>query len=421
MTMHASKGLEFKAVFIASGLSKPKSDDSLEEEKRLYYVALTRAEHKLYLPWTRWDRHLRKGVEERGLGSMGSPLLGDGFLSRAILALFAADGREPGNATVSLASDGNGDLGENGGSDLKSGRAAPIYDIGSLKHLRLQWDSFSSLSRWDAAESVAPAVENDSDETPAGVLPVQKPGATLLPRNNISGNVFHEIMETLCAMDEKKGEAGFGVGAVPLDEALADGGQLMDVVRRAMRRNALDNQDGGGDSTELTLARMAWRALNTSIEIGGREIFLKDVRFADRLAEVEFVVDEAAVLGADTPRIGDTVRDGVFNGKIDLLIRPDGEGGPVYILDWKTNSLGDYGKLSVESAMEAAGYPLQFKLYSLAVARWLGRDALAGIVYLFVRGGEHGSRSGVYARIMDDRALEDCRLGVLEAVSGGNR
>jgi hypothetical protein len=71
--------------------------------------------------------------------------------------------------------------------------------------------------------------------------------------------------------------------------------------------------------------------------------------------------------------------------------------------------------------MEAAGYPLQFKLYSLAVARWLGRDALAGIVYLFVRGGEHGGQSGVYARIMDDRALEDCRLGVLEAVSGGNR
>ena len=421
MTMHASKGLEFKAVFIASGLSKPKSDDSLEEEKRLYYVALTRAEHKLYLPWTRWDRHLRKGVEERGLGSMGSPLLGDGFLARAILASFAAEGREPGDATVSLASDGNGDLGENGGLDLKSGRAAPIYDIGSLKHLRLQWDSFSSLSRWDSAESVAPAVENDSDETPAGVLPLQKPGATLLPRNNISGNVFHEIMETLCAMDEKKGEAGFGVGAVPLDEALADGGQLMDVVRRAMRRNALDNQDGGGDSTELTLARMAWRALNTSIEIGGREIFLKDVRSADRLAEVEFVVDEAAVLGADAPRVGDAVRDGVFNGKIDLLIRPDGEGGPVYILDWKTNSLADYGRPGVESAMEAAGYPLQFKLYSLAVARWLGRDALAGIVYLFVRGGEHGSRSGVYARIMDDRALEDCRLGVLEAVSGSNR
>jgi exodeoxyribonuclease V beta subunit len=208
---------------------------------------------------------------------------------------------------------------------------------------------------------------------------------------------------------------------VPLDEALADGGQLMDVVRRAMRRNALDNLERGGDSTELTLARMVWRALNTCIEMGGREIFLKDVRSADRLAEVEFVVDEVAVLGADTPRVGDAVRDGVFNGKIDLLIRPDGEGGPVYILDWKTNSLADYGESGVESAMEAAGYPLQFKLYSLAVARWLGRDALAGIVYLFVRGGEHGSRSGVYARIMDDRALEDCRLGVLEAVSGGNR
>lgn len=57
MTVHASKGLEFKYVFI-TGLEKDlfphsrpgggKKEDS-EEERRLFYVALTRAEKKLYL------------------------------------------------------------------------------------------------------------------------------------------------------------------------------------------------------------------------------------------------------------------------------------------------------------------------------------------------------------------------------------
>lgn len=421
MTMHAAKGLEFKAVFIASGFSKPKDDGSLEEEKRLYYVALTRAEHKLYLPWTQWDRHLRMGAEERGLGSSGSPLLGDGFLSRAIQTSFAAEGKDAGKATVSLPvlETARSNENENGASERKERHAPQVYDIGYLKHLCLQWDSFSSLCRHDVADRVVPSAENEVDEASAGRLSAQKPVATLLPRNNVSGNVFHEIMETLCGTDEATGGVGFSVGAMPFDEALADNGPLMGLVRRTMRRNVLGNQERGVDSTERTLARMVWRALNTCIEVGGRKIFLRDIRFADRLAEVEFVMDEASVLAADTPRTGDIVRDGVFNGKIDLLIRPDGKDGPVYVLDWKTNTLADYGKSGVEAAMEAAGYPLQFKLYSLAVARWLGREALAGVAYLFVRGGEHGDKSGVYARVMDDEALDGCRQSLLDAVSNG--
>lgn len=58
MTVHASKGLEFEYVFIVgledglfpnqrSGESKTKED--AEEERRLFYVALTRAKKKVYL------------------------------------------------------------------------------------------------------------------------------------------------------------------------------------------------------------------------------------------------------------------------------------------------------------------------------------------------------------------------------------
>ncbi len=56
MTVHAAKGLEFKAVFIVGledGLfpheNSMRDDKGLEEERRLMYVALTRAREKLYL------------------------------------------------------------------------------------------------------------------------------------------------------------------------------------------------------------------------------------------------------------------------------------------------------------------------------------------------------------------------------------
>ena len=57
MTVHAAKGLEFSAVFL-TGLeqdlfpfkaSDPGRNDDIEEERRLAYVAITRARHKLWI------------------------------------------------------------------------------------------------------------------------------------------------------------------------------------------------------------------------------------------------------------------------------------------------------------------------------------------------------------------------------------
>src|SRR5262249_16172219 len=63
MTLHTAKGLEFPVVFIM-GLEEglfPHSRSlmeapQLEEERRLFYVGMTRAEHKLYLTSARFRR-----------------------------------------------------------------------------------------------------------------------------------------------------------------------------------------------------------------------------------------------------------------------------------------------------------------------------------------------------------------------------
>jgi DNA helicase-2/ATP-dependent DNA helicase PcrA len=58
MTIHAAKGLEFPVVFI-TGLEEklfplnPEDRKELEEERRLFYVALTRAEKKLYISYAK--------------------------------------------------------------------------------------------------------------------------------------------------------------------------------------------------------------------------------------------------------------------------------------------------------------------------------------------------------------------------------
>jgi DNA helicase II / ATP-dependent DNA helicase PcrA len=53
MTMHAAKGLEFPIVFIAGCedgyIPHRRSDTDIEEERRLFYVAMTRAKNQLYL------------------------------------------------------------------------------------------------------------------------------------------------------------------------------------------------------------------------------------------------------------------------------------------------------------------------------------------------------------------------------------
>ncbi len=76
LTVHNAKGLEFPVVFMA-GLEEalfPHSrslqlESAMEEERRLCYVAMTRAEKKLYVSWARYRRRFGGGQAEGSLRS----------------------------------------------------------------------------------------------------------------------------------------------------------------------------------------------------------------------------------------------------------------------------------------------------------------------------------------------------------------
>ncbi|MBW8887781.1 MAG: UvrD-helicase domain-containing protein [Fibrobacteres bacterium] len=65
MTVHAAKGLEFHTVFIPNldddvFPAKPNhTDTGIEEERRLFYVAMTRAKQRLFLSWPKTKIHYR--------------------------------------------------------------------------------------------------------------------------------------------------------------------------------------------------------------------------------------------------------------------------------------------------------------------------------------------------------------------------
>ncbi|MBO4438419.1 MAG: UvrD-helicase domain-containing protein [Spirochaetaceae bacterium] len=71
MTIHASKGLEFPVVFIIGcedgiiphARSLEEGDGNIEEERRLFYVAITRAQQKLFLSSCRHRRKMQTVVE----------------------------------------------------------------------------------------------------------------------------------------------------------------------------------------------------------------------------------------------------------------------------------------------------------------------------------------------------------------------
>ena len=81
MTVHSSKGLEFPVVFL-TGLEDGlfplhrslDSNETLEEERRLFYVGVTRAMHKVYLMYANNRRRMGSddlyGIVSRFIGEI---------------------------------------------------------------------------------------------------------------------------------------------------------------------------------------------------------------------------------------------------------------------------------------------------------------------------------------------------------------
>lgn len=183
------------------------------------------------------------------------------------------------------------------------------------------------------------------------------------------------------------------------------------VVKTAIQRFSPDQDEAYGSN----LKEMLSHVFNTTITIGADSFKLSQLNMQSCINEFEFdfnvspfTVSHLKTFGDDQVHID--VRDfrdieGVMNGKVDLFFEHHGK---YYILDWKSNYLGDslldYSSQGLAMAMNENNYHLQYLIYTLAIKKYLEtrlpvfdyETQFGGVIYLFVRGVREHQNTGVF-------------------------
>lgn len=171
------------------------------------------------------------------------------------------------------------------------------------------------------------------------------------------------------------------------------------------------------ENPEQKILQMLSHIVHTTLQDGQKTFTLNEVSFSSRIQEMEF---DMPLTDVDLKRFPESLEGGkvplrirkeggltgILNGKIDLFFE---HGGRYYLLDWKSNHLGNqaeaYHTAALESAMEEHNYYLQYYLYCLAACRYLkqrlpGFDYekhFGGVYYIFLRGIRSGTSYGIYS------------------------
>ncbi|MEZ5144870.1 MAG: UvrD-helicase domain-containing protein [Acidimicrobiales bacterium] len=391
--------------------------DKLErdgESRRLLYVALTRAKHRLVLWWYR----PHQGKPPLG-GLLGHACgLEDGAVDIDVLVatsggcIARADVATPAPHLVLASHDD---------------AAPPVLEVASAdRRLEDRWRiwSFTAVQGAAVARATAPSPAppvlggNDERTEAAGAddelvltdlagAPPGGAGTSLLLRDVPGGTAFGTLVHAVLERT---------------DFAAAD---LHDELRircaEGLQRRRLS-------VTPDHLAEGLLAALRAPLGGPVGERHLAELSRADRLDELGFdlplagfdATDLAAVLADHLPA-DDPLRPwveqaaagglrvevaGWLTGSIDLVARCSIAGTTRYWLaDYKTNRLpdgSDYGQDDLVGAMEHHGYPLQATLYLVALHRYLRRRLegyepdrdLVGAAYLFLRGMDPGRSAG---------------------------
>jgi exodeoxyribonuclease V beta subunit len=437
MTMHVSKGLQFPVVFMAGGLTQrarqgpivyhrpaepPEAaaivkvidlgggdeagrtahlQEAIEEDKRLLYVALTRAMLKLYLPyylpeskmgWVGPAAHLLApalaAVFDKN-AAMETPAACQGvrWLNPAeILATRSPAAGEPEDAPAAPPPIETTFMAQPSFVERRTTVASFTRLHQVAQRSQPQPPSLTQFSvdggRWEGEaggvgdEAHEPALSREEAAYESEAHPSER-----LPGGAAMGSLLHDILERI---DFAAVRAASGPAALDTDSR--------DLIRQAMQHYQLDPIWGSD------LAHLVWTALTTPIPCGRSAFCLGDLPKSARLHEAEFYchLEGRAALEAALP-------EGFLRGYVDLLFHHNGR---YYLLDWKSNRLVDgYDPASVAAGMTASGYHLQYRIYTLAALRWLKRRLgqgfdvrkhFGGVYYLYLRGLGRSPGSGVF-------------------------
>jgi exodeoxyribonuclease V beta subunit len=411
MTMHRAKGLEAEVVFVYGGFGpgpvdrvraftvdgrrvrlagRPRREtvtslikaERADDDRRLFYVALTRAKRRLVLPFSGNVPEIDASPfdidrEETWRISGGYRLVNDRL--RALVGerrLFGAR-----DVAVDPAA-GDDPAGSGRAAALRAWRPAPalLAPIGpdpELAHLarRRAGTATTSYSRIKQAHGGYRPPTEILDEAPVAAAPAAR--GEVDPRGELGGGArsgvfLHDLLEKIPLPT---------LIETPDAAAWADRPDVRALVESLLRKH-------GREPGQLApAARLAHAALTAPLPVVGGA--LPGLGRAARVArELEFLFPFPDAAGGPDR--------GFVKGFVDVIFEHEGR---TYFGDWKTDRLPSYAPEAVAAHVDA-NYGLQERLYALALVKMLGIEDQAahearfgGTLYLFVRGLPDGIQS----------------------------
>jgi exodeoxyribonuclease V beta subunit len=413
LTMHASKGLEFKIVFIGGGFTKRDTSVFLtyhinnqrifdlvkeertsdlhdlersHEEERLFYVAFTRARDRLYIPLF---EPTKNSISKAGMIGNRIPKALTAVRNDPVTTLVEYDQIQSSSAIfqnnlsnqalhVSLPDPlfpeidkdfHNRSVTVNSFSGLKMKlHGSPAYDT-----LRIEYGPGTPLTV-------------DEDSTPTIDLPDDRPikDSEGIPHGIESGLMLHEILEKI---DFKN----IFLIENPI-EILGKNSTFHAIINTAIKNN-LKNKYSDSDLLKSETAKIIWNTLHAPLDDSG----LKLGNIDNKIHEVEFYYPTSH---EGVPDNHDLISPaGYIHGFIDMIFEYNEK---YYLADWKSNYIEEgYSYPMIEKNILDMHYDLQITIYTEALIRWLKRFKsdytynrhFGGVYYLYMR-GIHPNKKG---------------------------
>ena len=423
MTVHKAKGLEADVVFLYGGFNRrtPASlrvfhdrrdrrvvhlgsldpqeqqdyaSEIADEDRRMLYVALTRARARLYLPHCPASSSGIPGPY-RLFGPILDKLLADAKTSRLFHRVPVAC---PAEAPVELPAPSSAALSAWQPPELPADLAATEFHQIAKQRAGFVVTSYTGVKRRhggfvvpEEPADLSTANEPTEPDAPAPVDPRE------LARGRLSGIFLHAILEQ-----------------VPLDSLTGSGSsaewaaqpEIAKLLQRLAHRHERDPDQ------IAHAAHLVHTALSTPLRLGDCLVpALGQAR--PSLREIEFLYpipeEHHQLLGQTGLAREDghawSIERGLVKGFIDYLFEHEDR---IYLCDWKGDWLPSWDSDRLRAHCEN-NYAIQARLYTLAVLRLAGLSNRAaferrfgGVLYCFLRGMRPGdTEAGVYFRRPD--------------------
>ena len=399
------------------------------ETLRLIYVALTRAIHRCVLVVGCYGKRAGKGVSPKestrsllnwmvagaGLDAAQwrvSDIAPDDIDShwRALV-----DGSE---STITLK-----DLPSGEGEPLPWGEEKTTFSAQTPPVVREGWQmgSYSALvsgaTHEDAArdhDAHAPELARSLGTLPAAPMP--EDDILLFPRGAVAGDCVHAIFESIdfTRPETRPAAIARALAAHPLRGTAPLSRMLSNMLADVLAAPLLGNDD----------ATLRLETVPRSRRLSEFGFYLPSPRL-----ETSKLDSWLSAHGYGGPRLTARNLTGYLKGYIDLVFE---HAGRYWVLDWKSNYLGDtssaYAPVALEAAMRQHGYHLQHLLYTVALHRYLRHTLpgygytrhIGGVLYLFVRGVRPDWQvEGVPAGVFRHHALEAAIESLDALLAGG--